>query len=232
MNKFTPLVSVLMSVKNSEKTVIEAVKSIQAQTYENIEFLIIDDASTDNTFEILSEYVQDDKRIKLFKNESNIGLTKSLNKLIVQANGSYIARQDSDDYSERKRIELQIQHIKLYNLDASTTRAKIINSYRKVPGISYFIPYKLSMKYKNPFIHGTLIISKKILNGLGNYDENFYFAQDYKLMKDFLNEGYKVRSLSKTLYNLNTENNISQNNKKEQKYYFECARKNLKPKIN
>ena len=88
------------------------------------------------------------------------------------------------------------------------------------------------MKYKNPFIHGTLIISKKILNGLGNYDENFYFAQDYKLMKDFLNEGYKVRSLSKTLYNLNTENNISQNNKKEQKYYFECARKNLKPKNN
>ena len=232
MNKFTPLVSVIMSAKNSEQTVSQAVKSIQAQTYENIEILILDDASTDNTFEILSELADSDRRIKLYKNQKNIGLTKSLNKLISFANGSYIARQDSDDYSEKNRIELQIQHIELQNLDASTTRAKILNSNRKIPGLSYYIPYKLSMRYKNPFIHGTLIISKKIINNLGNYDENFYFAQDYKLMKDFLNAGYKVRSLSKTLYYLNTKNNISQNNKDEQNYYFECARKNLKPKIN
>jgi len=73
MNKFTPLVSVIMSAKNSEQTVSQAVKSIQAQTYENIEILILDDASTDNTFEILSELADSDRRIKLYKNQKNIG---------------------------------------------------------------------------------------------------------------------------------------------------------------
>ena len=55
------------------------------------------------------------------------------------------------------------------------------------------------MKYKNPFIHGTLIINKQILNDLGNYDENFYFSQDYKLFKDFIEHGYKIK-LSQGLY--------------------------------
>ena len=81
------------------------------------------------------------------------------------------------------------------------------------------------MKYKNPFIHGSLIIKKQVLNDLGLYDENFYYAQDYKLYLDLLSKGYSIKAINKPLYNLNTINNISSNNKDEQKYYFYCARK-------
>ncbi len=229
MNKFNPLVSVIMSAKDSEDTIRKSIESIEKQTYENIEFLIIDDASTDSTYELICEYANKDKRIKTFKNEINIGLTKSLNKLISLTNGSYIARQDADDYSEVDRINLQMQHIETFKLDASTSRANILNSNKKIPRFSYYLPVKLSMKYKNPFIHGTLIINKQILNNLGNYDENFYFSQDYKLFKDFLEKGYKIKTISKTLYNLNTQNNLSEKNKDKQKYFFNCARKNIKP---
>ena len=85
------------------------------------------------------------------------------------------------------------------------------------------------MKFKNPFIHGSLIIKKQVLNDLGLYDENFYFAQDYKLYLDLLNNGYSIKAINKPLYNLNTINNISSNNKDEQKYYFNCARKKIVP---
>lgn len=229
MNVFYPLVSVIMSAKDSEDTIRKSIESIEKQSYENIEFLIIDDASTDSTYELICEYANKDKRIKTFKNEINIGLTKSLNKLIPLTNGSYIARQDADDYSEVDRIKLQMQHIETFKLDASTSRANILNSNKKIPRFSYYLPTKLSMKYKNPFIHGTLIINKQILNNLGNYDENFYFSQDYKLFKDFLEQGYKIKTISKTLYNLNTKNNLSEKNKEKQKYFFNCARKNIKP---
>jgi len=229
MNKFNPLVSVIMSAKDSEGTIRKSIESIEKQTYENIEFLIIDDASTDSTYELICEYANRDKRIKAFKNEINIGLTKSLNRLITLTNGSYIARQDADDYSEVDRINLQMQHIETFKLDASTSRANILNSNKKIPRFSYYLPVKLSMKYKNPFIHGTLIINKQILNNLGNYDENFYFSQDYKLFKDFLEQGYKIKTISKTLYNLNTQNNLSEKNKEKQKYFFNCARNNIKP---
>ena len=229
MNVFYPLVSVIMSAKDSEDTIRKSIESIEKQSYENIEFLIIDDASTDSTYELICEYANKDKRIKTFKNEINIGLTKSLNKLIPLTNGSYIARQDADDYSEVDRIKLQMQHIETFKLDASTSRANILNSNKKIPRFSYYLPTKLSMKYKNPFIHGTLIINKQILNNLGNYDENFYFSQDYKLFKDFLEQGYKIKTISKTLYNLNTQNNLSEKNKVKQKYFFNCARKNINP---
>tara|TARA_B100001996_G_C18478354_1_gene522790 strand:- start:531 stop:788 length:258 start_codon:yes stop_codon:yes gene_type:complete len=85
------------------------------------------------------------------------------------------------------------------------------------------------MKFKNPFIHGTLLIKKKVLNDLGNYDEKFIYSQDYKLFFDFLNSGYKIKNLNKILYYLNMENNISTNFSSEQKYYADCVRKNISP---
>ena len=136
-----------------------------------------------------------------------------------------IARQDSDDYSNPERIYTQVEYLLKNSLDAVTSRALIIGSAKKIPGLSYYIPAKLLMKFKNPFIHGSLIIKKQVLNDLGLYDENFYFAQDYKLYLDLLNNGYSIKAINKPLYNLNTINNISSNNKDEQKYYFNCARK-------
>ena len=229
MDNSKPLVSVLMSVRNSEQTVEKSIKSILNQSYDYFEFLIVDDCSTDSTLEKLKILEKQDSRISIFTNSENIGLTKSLNKLIKNTKGELIARQDSDDYSNPERIYTQVQYLLKNNLDAVTSRALIIESTKKIPGLSYFIPVKLLMKFKNPFIHGSLIIKKQVLNDLGLYDENFYYAQDYKLYLDLLSNGYNIKAINKPLYNLNTKNNISSNNKDEQKYYFYCARKKIVP---
>ena len=229
MDNSKPLVSILMSVRNGEQTVEKSIKSILNQSYDYFEFLIVDDCSTDSTLGKLKILEKQDNRISIFTNSENIGLTKSLNKLIKNTKGELIARQDADDYSNPERIYTQVQYLLKNNLDAVTSRALIIGSAKKIPGLSYYIPAKLLMKFKNPFIHGSLIIKKQVLNDLGLYDENFYFAQDYKLYLDLLNNGYSIKAINKPLYNLNTINNISSNNKDEQKYYFNCARKKIVP---
>mgnify|MGYP001420860646 FL=1 len=116
-------VSVLMSVYNSESQVIDSVKSIFRQTYKNYDLHIIDDSSTDNTYDVIKEYISDYPNVNLIKNKENLGLTKSLNILISESGGELIARQDADDISSPFRLEKQINKLEHHNLDACTTRA-------------------------------------------------------------------------------------------------------------
>lgn len=106
------LISVIMSSYNSEETIEKSILSILKQDYKNIEFLIVDDCSKDSTLSIMKRLREDDKRIKIIENKKNIGLTKSLNKLLKISNGKYIARQDSDDVSLPHRLTTQINFIK------------------------------------------------------------------------------------------------------------------------
>lgn len=223
------LISVLLSVHNDEINIRKAIESILTQEYENIELLLLDDASTDNTYNVCEEYSYIDNRIKLFKNSENQGLTKSLNKLIKKSNGVFIARQDSDDISYKNRLMDQYNFLINSDFDICTSLAKIKDRSKVIPGFSKHLNPNITVKYKNPFIHGTLMIRKKSIVDLGCYDERFYYAQDYKLFKDLLAKKIKYKYIKEPLYSLNMENNISTIKKVEQKYYFDCARKNIKP---
>lgn len=222
-------VSVIMSCYNSQETVGRAIESILNQTLENIELLICDDSSIDNTYETILRYEDLDKRVKVYKNTKNLGLTKTLNFLIDKAEGTLIARQDDDDISLSERLKTQVNVLKEDDLDFITTRAKVLGDNKLVPGISFNLPNSLVMNFKNPFIHGTLLIDKEVLNSVGNYDERFYYAQDYKLFSDLLSRGYKYSTLKTPLYELNTKDNISSKFIKEQDYYARCVRNNKDP---
>ena len=224
MTSSNELVSVLLSAYNSEKTLGESIDSLLNQTYKNLEILISDDGSTDSTKEICKKFQLKDERVLFSSNKKNVGLTKSLNNLAQKASGSLIARQDADDISLPYRIEEQIQFMKTKKLDAVTSRSLVKQNNTKRPGISFYIPDKLLINRKNPFIHGTLIIKKNVFQEIGYYDERFYYAQDYKLFYDLLDKGYKVKTLNKALYILNTENNISSENLERQNYYADCVR--------
>ncbi len=229
MKKSKALVSFIMSAYNSEETISKSIESMLNQTYENIEILIVDDCSDDNTYKICENYSRINENIFLFRNNKNIGLTKSLNKLLNHSKGTYIARQDADDTSMPERIEKQFEFIKSNRLDGCSARSNIIGHRGVIPGLSYYFPIKLIMKYKNPFIHGTLFIKKSVLSDLGGYDERFIYSQDYKLMSDILQKGYRVSIIKTPLYNLNFSNNISTKFKKEQQYYANCVKRNIDP---
>ena len=203
MNKVieTPLISVLLSVYNDDENIKKSVDSILSQSYKNIELLVIDDGSTDKTYEILNGI--NDGRLKIFRNKKNLGLTKCLNILIKKSQGKILARQDSDDISLPRRLEVQYNILHEAQLDACTTRAFIKNTKKSIPRYSHLLPINFVIKYKNPFIHGTLMIRKNAVLNIGMYDENLKYAQDYKLFIELLKKNYKIKILKRKLYFLN-----------------------------
>lgn len=223
-------ISCLLSTYNNQDTIEDAIKSILSQTYENLELLIIDDASTDETLKICKSV--NDPRVSVYENKYNLGLTKSLNKIARISMGSYLARQDGDDQSLPHRFEAQIEQFNNSNeIDIVTCRAFIKNTDKVIPKLRNKINHKLLINFLNPFIHGTLMIKRDSFYKLNGYDENFVYAQDYKLFHDAIKSGMKIETIEKPMYVLNLENNISSNKKKEQKYYSNCVRNNLIPKV-
>lgn len=212
-------ISVIMSVYNDQDNISNSIKSILGQTYKDFEFLIVDDCSTDNTYEEIKKFTTD-PRIKLYKNSKNIGLTKSLNFLIEKSSGKYIFRQDSDDVSLSQRFQEQLNVLEREIYQVCTSRAINMQNNKTIPGLSSWVPKKISIKFKNPYIHGTLAIQKSLLNNIGNYDEDYLYAQDFKLFLDLIKKNKKIFEIKKPLYKLNTKNNISTINKDKQRSYF------------
>jgi len=103
-----PLVSIITPCYNAQAYIAEAIESVLAQTYEHWEMLIVDDASTDKSREIIQSYAEKDSRIKLIMNEQNRGTARSRNRAIEQARGEYIALLDSDDVWLSNKLEVQI----------------------------------------------------------------------------------------------------------------------------
>ena len=231
MKTKTPFVSVLISVYNDEENISRAINSILNQSYKNIELLIIDDASTDNTVVEIQNTIRGKKNTIFFQNEINLGLTKNLNFLIKNSRGELIARQDSDDVSHPDRIEKQVSYLLSNNLDACTSRSINLQNRKKIPGMSFYLPKKLTMRFKNPFIHGTLLIKKKVLEQVNYYNENYYYSQDYFLFACLIKNNFIIKTINKPLYTLNTKNNISSKFKDDQKEYSDMVKKYWKSNL-
>lgn len=174
-----------MSVYNGELYLRDSIASMLQQTFEDFEFLIINDGSTDSTEEIVRSY--SDSRIKLINNGENLGLAKSLNKGLAIATGNFVARQDADDTSERERLERQIEFLKTHkDVLMLGTMYNELDSHGKV-----LWPVRLPAEYTEirwallffcPFVHSSVMLRRTaLLENVGNYDESFRYSMDYDL---------------------------------------------------
>jgi hypothetical protein len=175
-----PEISVLMSAKNEEKYISESIGSILSQTMGDFELLLMDDGSKDETWRIMEGYK--DERIRTFRNKKSIGLTKSLNMLIRQAKGDYMARLDADDLSDPHRLQEQVEFLKS-NPDHSAVAgcARMIGEageelYGLCPNPDPKI-LKWSLVFRNNIRHSTVMWRNTGIM----YDENFFYTQDYEL---------------------------------------------------
>ena len=144
------LISVIMPVKDASATLKDSIESVLNQSYKDFEFLILDDFSVDSSMEIIQRYKELDSRIKVFKNKKNLGLTKSLNKLVSKSCGNFIARQDSDDISLTTRFEKQVST--LLNSDYKFVVC-ILNHYKVIFYSKIFLLFARSFgcKLQKPF---------------------------------------------------------------------------------
>ncbi len=106
-----PLISILTPFKNTEQFLTECIESIIDQTYENWELIIVDDNSTDNSFEIVKRFSKNDQRIKLYQNPG-AGIIEALRFAFIQSKGDYITRMDSDDIMLNNKLEVLYKNLK------------------------------------------------------------------------------------------------------------------------
>jgi len=183
---YKPEISVVMSVLNDATFLPFAIKSVLQQTYKQWELIIIDDASTDNSPAIINAYEKQDKRIKSFRNLTNRGAPRSLNKGIVMSSGKYIARLDSDDvWIDRNKLKKQLKvmedNIKLAFVG---TWSRVIDSNGKQQfNLNYPSDYsviKNQMLKHDCFVNSSVLIRKKFLINI-RYGTSGRFAEDYGL---------------------------------------------------
>lgn len=124
-----PLVSVIMAARNAEGTVIPAIESLLAQTYTNLEVIVVDDASTDATPDLVGGLASRTKRVRLLRNPSPKGAALARNVGLAAASGEFLTFQDADDRSTPERIELQ-----LAKLVGGRTLVCVVNSCRETAG--------------------------------------------------------------------------------------------------
>src|SRR5258705_4320326 len=106
------VVSVVMCTYNGSRFVAEQIASVCSQTYQQLQIIIVDDASTDNSYEIIQQWAGKDKRIQSYRNEENLGFNLNFNKACRLATGDFIAIADQDDVWELTKIEKLVAKIR------------------------------------------------------------------------------------------------------------------------
>jgi glycosyltransferase involved in cell wall biosynthesis len=184
-----PVVSVVMSVYNGELYLSEAIDSILAQTYTDFEFIIVEDGSTDGTWQMLRAYASQDSRIVLVQNPRNIGYTCSLNIGLLQAKGTYIARQDADDISMPERLAQQVAVLNgCPAVGLVGSHIDVIDSAgAPYAGLDFFsketenAAIQRQLLFECRLCHGSLMIRRRCLDQVGAYDSELEPAEDYDL---------------------------------------------------
>jgi len=185
-----PLVSVICISYNHENFVEAAVKSVIDQTYSNIEIIIIDDASTDNSPEIIARIVQNYPQIKFIKNSENLGNCKSFNKGLTVAKGKYIIDLAADDILLPNRITSGLNTFESndHTYGVNYTNAELIDENSIIIDHHFKTNSNGDAKHKPPegdifkdliaryiVCTPTMMIKKEVLDYLGGYDEDLFY---------------------------------------------------------
>ena len=203
MKKNKPLISVVMPAHNVQKYINSAIESVLNQSFKKLELIIVNDASTDKTLDIIRSFAKKDSRIKVVNNDTILNIARSLNKGISLASSNIIARMDADDIALPNRLELQ------YKLINSSKNIAVVGSdiviidpvgnkigLRKYPESSGELKNCL-FKY-SPFAHPVVMFKKDMFEEVGGYNPKYSPTEDLDLWFR-LGRKHQFKSIRQTL---------------------------------
>ncbi len=193
------MISIIVPVYNAEKYLDRCIKSIINQTYNDLDIILINDGSKDNSFKICNEYMKKDKRIRVF-NKDNSGVSDTRNYGIENANGEYIVFIDSDDYIDKDYIKVLISNFEKHSY---VRVANLSGSEKKISSnitltVDDFMKFSLLGNFHLGVCGG--IFEKKLVS---KFDKNTYYMEDAIFLTEYLNKCNTVKliaSLSKYHY--------------------------------
>jgi len=204
-NMLNPAVTVLMAVYDPPLEMLDrAVESILTQTFTDFEFLIVDDGSQDPIIPgLLAQRATDDARIRI-ADEPHRGLTASLNRGLTLSRGTWIARQDADDWSEPTRLERQVDHFRVHPATTVLGTGAWTHQQDRRRLWQLRLPEKHDdimgqLQHGNPFVHGSVMFPRATAGSVGGYREEFHCSQDYDFFWRLAELGHAA-NLAEPLY--------------------------------
>jgi len=179
----TPAVAVLMSVHNGAPWVREAIASVLTQTERDLELIVVDDGSTDDTPAVVTGIAAGDRRMRVVR-QAHAGLTRALNRALALATAPLVARLDADDIARPERVALQRAFLDAHadvgllgtacrEVDASGRELRVISPPTDDAAI------RRALIRRNPFVHSSVMFRRALAAAAGGYDESLAVAQDY-----------------------------------------------------
>lgn len=239
MNTNTPLVTVYIPTYNRVELLKRSVESVRKQTYENLEIIIVDDCSTDDTQQYLADIAKEEPRVRYFLKEKNSGACASRNIAINNANGEYITGLDDDDIFLPNRISSFIKQIHKYDMDkvilfsgykcGLSTEIKIRNKIRLF--LSKKIVHQQDLILSN-YIGNQIFVKTHLLKENEGFDENFKMWQDLECWYRLLSTRMAI-CVQEITYCVDTEHGyerITNVDKLYSTYDLFCKKHNIKYK--
>ncbi|HFD1448108.1 TPA: glycosyltransferase family 2 protein [Escherichia coli] len=225
MNKET--VSVIMPVYNGARTIISSVESIINQSYQDFVLYIIDDCSTDDTFSLIFNRYKNNQKIRMLRNDSNLGVAESRNVGIKAATGKYISFCDADDLWHQNKLERQIELFNNECVDVVCSNYYVVNINGDVIGevkAPHIITYR-KMLMKNHIGNLTGIYNA---NKLGKFYQKNIGHKDYLMWMEIINKTNVAICIQDNLaYYMRTSNSLSANKVKTAKWMWNIYRQCL-----
>lgn len=211
-DKEADLVSVIIPVYNAEQYLDRCISSVANQTYKNIEIIIVNDGSKDNSLNICKSWKEKDKRIVFINKESNTGASDSRNIGLDNAKGKYVSFVDSDDFAEQSMIEELVNNIEQTGSDISMCEINFINGTDKRASSrnyqssmdKYTFLRKITESNKCNMLWDKLFIREII--GVNRFDVNSRIGEDEAFLCEYVDKISKVSYINKPLYNYNVSN--------------------------
>lgn len=196
------MISIITPSWNSEKYILETIKSVQAQTYKDWEILIIDDCSTDNTVKIVEYIIEYDSRVKLIKQKKNLGPGAARTRGVQIASGRYIAYLDADDVWLPEKLERQIEFMRNNNCFFSCTSYEVINDSGK--SLKKYIHMPSKMNYMDYLTNNVLqtvgiMIDTSKVNKKLLFMPNIRIGEDAATWLQVLKAGYTCYGIDEIL---------------------------------
>lgn len=173
----SPLISIILPVYNGEKYLNKAICSCVQQTYDNLEIIIVNDASTDNSLQIAYNWAKRDSRIKIITNKQNLKLPASLNIGHLEAKGDYLTWTSDDNLYAKNAISDLYIHLKEYDCDIIYSEYVTINDSGNPTGISHLKEIEYLVYYG--VIGACFLYKKEVFERNKGYDEKLFMVEDY-----------------------------------------------------
>ncbi|MBN7774043.1 glycosyltransferase family 2 protein [Clostridium aminobutyricum] len=206
-----PLVTIITVVYNRRKKLKRAIESVLGQSYQNIEYILIDGGSTDGTLEVIKEY---EDKIDYYISQEDKGIYNAMNKGLQLARGEYIGIVNSDDYFDINAVKCSIEKI----LENGADYSGALSQYVDIKGrptmllpLSHFD--ERAIFSIQPCGHATMFVSRKCFEAIGLYDEKYRIVADFKMQLLLIKEGFKHCTVNQVIHYFETDG-VSANNTK------------------